>query len=156
MLLSEVYPGQAIVDGRTDKRDPFPPMTISVRAMGAGSVAQHVNLAVNSQPIPCAYVTETGQVWILSGGGSGVIAFAGDDPTLVQGDRISLLVEALEVLGGEVEIIDEPEPVKPKRKNRKQVDEVPTEWVAETASEDVAEVATDVVAWTVNDEGEPF
>jgi hypothetical protein len=88
-------------------------------------------------------------VWILTGGGSGVIAFAGDDPTMDQSDRISLLVEALETLGGEVETMDEPEPVKPKRKNRKAdpiTEDVPAEVAPETSWE----------AWTVNDEGDPF
>jgi len=149
MLLPEVYTGPAIIDARAVKRDKTPPVTISVRAMGTGSITEHVNAAVNSSPIPSAYVGPGGEVWILTGGGSGVIAFAGDDPTIDQGDRISLLVEALEILGGEVEAFDEPEPAKPKRKNRK----------ADPITEDVpAEVAPETPweAWTVNDEGDPF
>jgi hypothetical protein len=149
MLLPEVYTGPAIIDTRAVKRDKTPPVTISVRAMGTGSVSEHIDLAVSSSPIPCAYITATGQVWILTGGGSGVIAFAGDDPTIDQGDKISLLVEALEIMGGEVEALDEPEPAKPKRKNRK----------ADPITEDVPAEVTPVTsweAWTVNDEGDPF
>lgn len=143
MLLPEVYSGPAIIDGRAARRDTHPPRWISVRAMGTGSVSEHIDLAVNSSPIPCAYITSTGNVWILTGGGSGVIAFAGDDPTIDQGDRISLLVEALETLGGEVEGMDEPAPtVKRKRKS---------EPVAE-----VVEVAEVPEAWAVDDEGQPF
>lgn len=149
MLLHEVYTAPAIIDGRARRRDTFAPSTISVRAMGTGSIAEHVNLCVNSSPIPCAYVTASGQVWILTGGGSGVIAFAGDDPTLDQSDRIALLVDALESLGGEVETLGDPEPVKPKRKNRKQAD-------VEPAIEDAAASEESWVAWTVNEEGEPF
>lgn len=149
MLLHEIYTAPAIIDGRAHRRDTFAPSTISVRAMGAGSIAQHVNAAVGSTPIPCAYVTSSGDVWILTGGGSGVIAFAGDDPTLDQSDRIALLVDALESLGGVVESLDDPEPVRPKRKNRKQVD-------IEPAVEDAAASEESWVAWTVNEEGEPF
>lgn len=149
MLLPEVYTGPAIIDARAVKRDKTPPTTISVRAMGTGSVSQHIDVAVNSSPIPCAYVAANADVWILTGGGSGVIAFAGDDPTIDQGDRISLLVEALEILGGEVEALDEPEPAKPKRKTRKAdpiTEDVPAEVAPETSWE----------AWKVNDEGDPF
>jgi hypothetical protein len=145
MLLQEVYDGAAIIDGRAHKRDRQAPSLISVRAMGTGSITEHVNLAVNSSPIPAAYVGSQGQVWILTGGGSGVIAFAGDDPTLEQGDRIALIVEALETLGGQVETLDEPEPPKPKRKRKTVTDEPPVVWLDEA-----------VQAWTVNDEGDPF
>lgn len=153
MLLHDVYRGPAIIDGRAPKRDAIAPTAISVCAMGTGSISEHVNRAVNSTPIPCAYVGAHGEVWILSGGGSGVIAFAGDDPSLDQSDRISLLVEALEALGGVVETLDEPEPVKSKRKNRKQV-EVEAEPVDVPEAE--PEVATDLMAWTLDNEGEPF
>ena len=153
MLLPEVYPGSAVIDVRAVKRDRVAPVTISVRAMGDGSTAEHVDAVVKLSPMPCAYVAANGQVWILTGGGSGVIAFAGDDPNLDQGDKISLLVESLEALGGQVESFDDSEPVKPKRKNRKQV-EVEAEPVG--VSGDVVESATDVMAWTVDDEGDPF
>lgn len=148
MLLHDVYHGSAIIDGRAHKRDQFKPSTISVRAMGTGSITEHVNLAVNSTPIPCAYVGPTGEVWILTGGGSGIIAFAGDDPTLEQSDRISLIVEALELLGGEVETLDDPEPVKRSKRKQKSVDVEP-----EQAADDIADADP---AWTVDDEGNPF
>jgi hypothetical protein len=147
MLLEDVYDGGAIIDGRAHKRDRQAPVTISVTPMGSGSITEHVNLAVNSSPIPCAYVGKGGEVWILTGGGSGVIAFAGDDPTLEQGDRISLIVEALETLGGVVETLDEPEPQPVKRRKRKPVvtDEPPAEWLDEALQ-----------AWTTDNEGDPF
>jgi hypothetical protein len=149
MLLHEVYTGPAIVDGRAHRRDTNPPATISVQAMGTGSITEHVNLAVNSSPIPSAYVGPQGQVWILTGGGSGVIAFAGDDPTLEQGDRIALIVEALETLGGIVETLDDPEPQPSKRRKRKTepvvTDEPPAVWLDEALE-----------AWTTDDEGDPF
>jgi hypothetical protein len=146
MLLPEVYAGPAIIDGRAARRDTYPPKWISVRAMGTGSVSHHIDLAVRSQPTPCAYITVGGDVWILTGGGSGVIAFGGDDPTIDQGDRISLLVEALETLGGEVEGMDEPVEV-PKRKRKSE----PVAVIAE-----VVEVVGVPEAWAVDDEGQPF
>jgi len=120
MLLADVFQGASVVDGRAHLRDVEAPTSVTTVAMGNAPVAELVQMALEVRPQACALVLEDGRVWILTGGESGMIAFAGDSINDDQRTAIEALEVALVELGA-VGLADDAEPeveAKPKRRRK--------------------------------------
>lgn len=152
MLLADLVPDAAVIDTRSHLRDRFAPEAVTVVALGDGSTGELVDVCLAISPSPAALVLEDGRVWILTAGGSGMIAHAGDSVNDDQQVAVSRLTAALVEMGAlepEVEIVED-EPAKPRsRRSKKQEDPI------EEATQ-VGKVPAAEPAWTVDETGVPF
>jgi hypothetical protein len=118
MLLADHFTGAYVVDGRAHLRDSEPPTAVSIVSLGGGSTADLVDMCLTVQPMPCALVLDDGRVWVLTAGGSGMIAHAGDSVNDDQRDAVAALEVALVEMGAVGLALDFDDDPKPKRRRK--------------------------------------
>ena len=142
MLLADLFTGAHVVDGRAHLKDRHAPTAVSLVALGAGSTADLLAMCMEVRPTPCALVLDDGRVWVLTAGGSGMIAHTGDSVNDDQRAAIAGLEVALVEMGAVglgLDLDDEPEPEpEPQPKRRRKAE------AAETAPEPEAEPEPEV------------
>lgn len=155
MALADLVPSAAVVDTRAHLRDRHDPSEVTLVALGSGTTEELVNVCLDVRPMPAALVLEDGRAWILTAGGSGMIAFAGESVNDSQRLLVDEITNALVAMGASqpVSLDDEVEPeqeIKPRRRRKADADPTPD---VDPEPAPVVEPA----AWTVDEAtGAPF
>lgn len=88
-----------IVDGRSAKRDAGVPESVEARSSYmVGNRAKQIDILLNADEMPVAFVDGDATIWLLTAGASGVVAFESTDErplTDAQGDAVDAVVDAL-------------------------------------------------------------
>lgn len=152
MLLADLIPDADVIDTRSHLRDLFAPEAVTVVALGDGSTAELLDVCLAIRPAPAALVLEDGRLWILSAGGSGMVAHSGDSLNDDQRLVVERVTAALVEMGAaplDVEIVED-QPVRQRSRRSKKQDPTEVE-VTRVETEPAAEPA-----WTVDESGVPF
>lgn len=108
-----------IVDGRAAKRGIGSPDAVQARSSYMlGNRAKQIDVLVNDDEVPVAFVDASANIWLLSAGASGVVAFeSADDKPLneAQDEAVQAVVDALN------------KEFKVKKQKRKAAEEAPKE-----------------------------